>query len=123
MYKGKKVVIGITGGIAAYRSFELIRELKNEKIDVYAAMTRSAVKFIGKDTIIALTEHPVFSNLFERIHLIESKTDIAHVALGSWADCFIVMPATNHIVSQNLHQAKETILSALPLWHQTAAKL
>ncbi len=100
MYKGKKVVIGITGGIAAYRSFELIRELKNEKIDVYAAMTRSAVKFIGKDTIVALTEHPVFSNLFERIHFIESKTDITHVALGSRADCFIVMPATNHIVSK-----------------------
>ncbi len=100
MYKGKKVVMGITGGIAAYKTFELIRELKNKKIDVYAAMTKSAVRFIGKDSIIALTEHPVFYDLFERIHLDESKTDITHIALGGMADCFIVMPATNHIVSK-----------------------
>lgn len=100
MYKGKKVVMGITGGIAAYKTFELIRELKNKGIDVYAAMTRSAVRFIGKDTIVALTEHPVFYDLFERIHLDESKTDITHIALASMADCFIVIPATNHIVSK-----------------------
>ncbi|NOZ84510.1 MAG: bifunctional phosphopantothenoylcysteine decarboxylase/phosphopantothenate--cysteine ligase CoaBC [Epsilonproteobacteria bacterium] len=115
MYRGKKVVMGITGGIAAYKAFELIRELKNEGIDVYAAMTNSAIELIGYQTIVVLTEHPVFKNLFDRIHIHGSATDITHVALGSWADCFIVLPATNHIVSKLASGAGDDPVSLVAL--------
>ncbi len=100
MYRGKKVVIGITGGIAAYRVLSLIRELKNEQMELYAVMTNSARRLIGEETVTILTEHPVFKDLFERIHIEGSKTDITHIALGQWADCFVVAPATNHIIAQ-----------------------
>ena len=61
----KKIAIGVTGGIAAYKSFELIRELKKSGAEVRVAMTDSARKFVTNLTLATLSENPVLDSLFE----------------------------------------------------------
>ena len=82
------VVLGVTGGIAAYKSADLIRRLKEQDLDVQVITTKSALKFVGETTFAALSGHPVISDIWNNAHEVE------HVNVAKKADAIVVAPAT-----------------------------
>jgi len=94
--KGARIVVGVAGGIAAYKAAELVRLLDKAGAHVDVAMTARAQKFIGAMTFQALTRRPVFTNLFD---LTEEAT-IGHIQLADRADLVIVAPATANMISR-----------------------
>ena len=86
MIKGKKILLGITGSIAAYKSIYLVRLLVKAGAEVKVILTPAAKDFVSKLTLSTLSGNPVFINLFDN----ESWTN--HVMLGRWADMMIIAP-------------------------------
>ena len=82
------VVLGVTGGIAAYKSAEIIRRLKDEEFDVQVIATPSALKFIGETTLAALSGHEVISNIWDK------PEEVKHVQIAKKASVILVAPAT-----------------------------
>ena len=94
MIKGSRIVVGITGGIAAYKAVEVIRELQRKGADVLVAVTPSALRFIGEATLSAISGKPVYKDLFQ------SNGSVSHVSISSWGDCFLVVPATANTIAK-----------------------
>lgn len=90
MLKGKKIVLGITGSIAAYKSCLIIRELIKQGAEVQVVITPSGKEFITPITLSALTSKPVISEFFSQ----RDGTWHSHVDLGLWADAMLIAPAT-----------------------------
>jgi phosphopantothenoylcysteine decarboxylase/phosphopantothenate--cysteine ligase len=118
MPEGCKVLLGVCGGIAAYKSAELVRDLQRHGADVRVVMTRSAQEFVQPLTFASLTGHKVFTNLWE------SPADasvIEHIAQAHWADVFVIAPATANTLAKLAHGIADDFLSATYL--ATAAKV
>lgn len=96
MLKGKKIVLGITGGIAAYKSAELTRALIKEGAQVKVIMTKSATEFITPLTLQTLSQNQVYTDMF----VPTEKYDMAHIALAEYADAFVIAPATGNIIGK-----------------------
>ena len=94
MIKGSRIVVGITGGIAAYKAVEVIRELQRKGADVVVAVTPSALRFIGEATLSAISGKPVYKDLFQ------SNGSVSHVSISSWGDCFLIVPATANTIAK-----------------------
>lgn len=92
-FEGKHVVVGITGGIAAYKAAELVSQLRQRGADVHCIMTEHATKLISPITFGELSGHDVTVDMFANI----SHWDVQHIALARLADLFIVAPATANI--------------------------
>lgn len=91
---GRRVLLGVTGGIAAYKAAFLARLLREGGAEVEVVMTSAATRFVGPDTFAALTSRPVHSDVFE-------QTDIVlHVRLARDADVAVVAPATANIMAK-----------------------
>ena len=90
MLKGKKIVLGITGSIAAYKSCLIIRELIKAGAEVQVVITPAGKEFITPITLSALTQKPVISDFFSQ----RDGTWYSHVALGLWADAMLIAPCT-----------------------------
>ena len=90
MLKGKKIVLGVTGSIAAYKAALLVRLLVKEGAEVQVVMTPAAKEFITPLTLSTLSGRPVLSEFFNS----DSGAWNSHVELGLWADAMIVAPAT-----------------------------
>lgn len=90
MLKGKKIVLGITGSIAAYKSCLIIRELVKRGAEVQVVITPAGREFITPITLSALTQKPVISDFFSQ----RDGTWHSHVALGLWADAMLIAPCT-----------------------------
>lgn len=90
MLKGKKIVLGITGSIAAYKSCLIIRELVKAGAEVQVVITPAGKEFITPITLSALTQKPVISDFFSQ----RDGTWHSHVALGLWADAMLIAPCT-----------------------------
>ena len=90
MLKGKKIVLGITGSIAAYKSCIIIRELVKRGAEVQVVITPAGKEFITPITLSALTQKPVVSEFFSQ----RDGTWNSHVALGQWADAMLIAPCT-----------------------------
>ena len=90
MMKGKKIVLGITGSIAAYKSCLIIRELVKRGAEVQVVITPAGKEFITPITLSALTQKPVISDFFSQ----RDGTWHSHVALGLWADAMLIAPCT-----------------------------
>ena len=90
MLKGKKIVLGITGSIAAYKSCLIIRELVKRGAEVQVVITPAGKEFITPVTLSALTQKPVISDFFSQ----RDGTWHSHVALGLWADAMLIAPCT-----------------------------
>ena len=91
---GRRVLLGVTGGIAAYKSAYLARLLRERGAEVQVVMTPAATRFVGPDTFSALTGKPVHSDIFER-------TDVVlHVRLAHQADAAVVAPATANMLAK-----------------------
>nr|MBP9192856.1 phosphopantothenoylcysteine decarboxylase [Ignavibacteria bacterium] len=104
MLKGKKILLGISGGIAAYKICYLVRMLVKEGAEVKIIMTPSAVNFVSPLTLSALSKNEVIINMFpsnpdlSKVEKIETKT--WHVNLGIWADIFVIAPATANTIAK-----------------------
>nr|WP_283107936.1 bifunctional phosphopantothenoylcysteine decarboxylase/phosphopantothenate--cysteine ligase CoaBC [Shewanella basaltis] len=96
MLTNKKVLLGIGGGIAAYKSADLIRRLKERGADVRVIMTQSAMEFITPLTIQALSGHPVASDLLDPA----AEAAMGHIELARWADVVLLAPATANLMAR-----------------------
>jgi len=94
--KKKCVVLGVTGGIAAYKACELLRLLQKRGMDVYVVMTKHACQFVAPLTFETLSGHPVAVDTFER----PATWEVEHIALAKRADLFLIAPATANIIGK-----------------------
>jgi phosphopantothenoylcysteine decarboxylase/phosphopantothenate--cysteine ligase len=99
MMKGKTIVLGVCGGIAAYKSAELTRRLIDAGADVHVMMTRAAQAFITPLTLQTLSGHPVHTDLFD----LTAEQEISHIALADIADAILIAPATADILAKVAH--------------------
>ncbi len=96
MLTGKNIVVGVTGGIAAYKAADVVSRLKKLGANVYVIMTQHSTKFVQPLTFQSLSQNYVVTDMFE-----DPKTwDVEHIALAKRADLFIVVPATANIVGK-----------------------
>jgi len=94
--KKKCIVLGVTGGIAAYKACELLRLLQKRGMDVYVVMTKHATQFVAPLTFETLSGHPVAVDTFER----PATWEVEHIALAKRADLFLIAPATANIIGK-----------------------
>lgn len=88
------IVVGITGGIAAYKAVSLVRSLVLAGHDVHVVVTENALRFVGRPTLEAISRNPVHSDLYEGV------SEVRHVAIGQAADLIVVAPATAHTLAK-----------------------
>ncbi len=92
----KRILLGVTGGIAAYKSAELIRRLQDQGADVRVVMTRAAAEFITPLTLQALSGHPVHQDLLDP----ETESVMGHIELARWADVILIAPASANFIAR-----------------------
>ena len=92
----KKILIIIGGGIAAYKSLDLIRLLKKNNVEIKTILTNSGKQFVTSLSLTTLTGTRTFENIFDK----DSEAEIDHIALSRWADIIIVMPTTANFMSK-----------------------
>jgi phosphopantothenoylcysteine decarboxylase/phosphopantothenate--cysteine ligase len=109
MLKGKKVVLGVTGGIAAYKAAEFVRLLVKEEVDVHVVMTENAQKFITPLTFQTLSGNSVASDPFALLE----NAQIGHIALADLAELVVILPATANIIGKIAHGIADDFLSTL----------
>jgi phosphopantothenoylcysteine decarboxylase/phosphopantothenate--cysteine ligase len=110
MGEQRHVVVGVSGGIAAYKAAEVVRGIQKAGHEVRVVMTKSATEFVGPMTFEALTGRPVLTDLFEF-----ERTPIAHVELGEWADLMVVVPATANVCAKLATGIADDALTATAL--------
>ena len=106
MLRGKKIVLGITGSIAAYKACLIIRLLKKKGAEVQVVITPSGKEFITPITLSALSENPVISEFFAQ----KDGTWHSHVSLGLWADAFLVAPCTASTLAKMANGVADNML-------------
>ncbi|MDX3692739.1 bifunctional phosphopantothenoylcysteine decarboxylase/phosphopantothenate--cysteine ligase CoaBC [Streptomyces europaeiscabiei] len=100
-----KVVLGVSGGIAAYKACELLRRLTESGHDVRVVPTDSALHFVGAATWSALSGHPVSTEVWESVH------EVPHVRIGQEADLVVVAPATADMLAKAAHGLADDLLT------------
>jgi phosphopantothenoylcysteine decarboxylase/phosphopantothenate--cysteine ligase len=109
MLKGKKIVLGVTGGIAAYKAAEFVRLLVKGEANVHVVMTQNAQKFVAPLTFQTLSGNPVVTDPFA---LLEGA-EIGHVALADLAELVVILPATANIIGKIAHGIADDFLSTM----------
>lgn len=107
MLYGKHVVLGVSGGIAAYKSCELVSRLKKLGADVHVIMTRNAEEFVAPLSFETLSDNKVVRGMFEE----REEHDVRHVALAKLADVFVVAPATANVIAKFARGIADDMLS------------
>ncbi|MDD5476352.1 MAG: bifunctional phosphopantothenoylcysteine decarboxylase/phosphopantothenate--cysteine ligase CoaBC [Syntrophales bacterium] len=115
MLKGKNILLGITGGIAAYKAAELVRMFVAREASVKAVMTANAEYFITPVTLETLTGNRVYSDTFKPT----GERDIAHIGLAKWADMTVIAPATANIVGKIAAGIADDLLSTIMVTMKT----
>ena len=113
-----RVVVGVSGGIAAYKAAELVRVLQRQTVEVHVVMTESAQKFVQPLTFAALTGHKVITSLWDEGDpgaAAPEQNGIDHIAEAQWADALVVAPATANILAKFAHGIADDFLSTLYL--------
>ncbi|MCK1813038.1 bifunctional phosphopantothenoylcysteine decarboxylase/phosphopantothenate--cysteine ligase CoaBC [Streptomyces sp. XM4011] len=100
-----KVVLGVSGGIAAYKACELLRRLTESGHDVRVLPTANALRFVGAPTWAALSGHPVETEVFEDVH------EVPHVRIGQQADLLVIAPATADLLAKAAHGRADDLLT------------
>jgi phosphopantothenoylcysteine decarboxylase/phosphopantothenate--cysteine ligase len=113
----KRIIVGISGGIAAYKSAEIVRRLQDRGAEVRVVMTPSAEEFIRPLTLQALSGHPVHADLLDP----EAEAGMGHIELARWADLLLIAPATADFIASMVHGRGNSLLNAIYL--ATAAKV
>lgn len=115
---GKKILLGISGGIAAYKCCELVRLYKKSGAEVRVIMTPSALNFVSPVTLSALSGNEVMINMFPEVdpnssETVETKT--WHIYTGLWADVFVIAPATANTIAKIVHGISDNFLTTTVL--------
>ena len=110
-FAGKKVLLGVSGGIAAYKAAEIVRLLVKAGAEVHVAMTAHAKEFITPLTLQTLSGNPVLTDTFDTA----SGADIKHTSLGDEADLVILAPATANLIAKLAHGLADDFLSTAML--------
>ncbi len=108
---GKHIVLGVTGGIAAYKSCEIVSMLRKRKAEVRVIMTKNATQFVQPLTFETLSNAPVVTDTFVR----EGTWEVEHIALAKWADLFLIAPATANIIAKMACGIADDMLSTTVL--------
>ena len=108
--RNKEILLGVTGGIAAYKCCELIRLLVKAGARVQVVMTEAAEKFVSPITFQTLTGNPVYSALFEK-----NANPLVHIELADRAELLVVAPATANIIGKMANGIADDLLSTLYL--------
>jgi len=113
IFSGKKIIFGVTGGIAAYKSCFLVRELAKRNAEVRVVMTPSAVEFISPLTFSTLSNYNVLVNTFPSTQ--KDGTDVStwHIDYARWADLMIIAPATINTIAKIAHGFADNALTTL----------
>ena len=105
MLKEKRIVLGVSGGIAAYKACDLVSRLKKRGAQVRVVLTKHACEFVPPLTFETLSGNPAYTDAFDR------KFEIEHVALAKWADAVVIAPATANILAKMAAGIADELLS------------
>lgn len=111
MFTGKKILVGVAGGIAAYKAAELVSRLRKLHAEVHVAMTKSATEFITPLTLRSLSANPVYVDMFGE----PKHWNVEHIALAEHIDAVIVAPATANILAKMTTGLADDFLSTVLL--------
>jgi len=115
MLNEKKILLGITGGIAAYKAAYIVRELKRLGADVRVIMTHSATQFITPLTLSTLSNHEVIVSLWPKSTYESTDLGVRHVDLGLWADAMLILPATANTIAKLANGVADNALTSTAL--------
>jgi phosphopantothenoylcysteine decarboxylase / phosphopantothenate---cysteine ligase len=118
-FTGKEIVLGVSGGIAAYKACEIVRELTKEGANVRVVLTAAGEKFITPLTLQTLSRNPVATDLFSLI----SESEIGHIALAQRADLLMIAPATANIIGKIRNGIADDMLSTIVMAAKAAMLL
>jgi phosphopantothenoylcysteine decarboxylase/phosphopantothenate--cysteine ligase len=107
----KHILLAISGGIAAYKSAELVRLLRKQGAEVRVVMTSSAMQFVSPLTFQALSGNPVHTELLDA----DAENAMGHISLARWADALVIAPATANTIAKCSHGLADDLLSTLYL--------
>jgi phosphopantothenoylcysteine decarboxylase/phosphopantothenate--cysteine ligase len=107
----KRILLGITGGIAAYKSADLARRLRDAGAEVRVVMTASATEFITPLTLQAVSGHPVYQHLLDT----DAEAAMSHISLARWADAILVAPASANFLARLAQGRADDLLSTICL--------
>lgn len=114
MLSGKRIILGVTGGIAAYKAAFLLRAFQKEGADVRVTMTPSATRFVGSETFASLSKTEVAIDIFP-----ESGSDpdawTRHIQWGEWGDLFVIAPCTANTLAKIAHGMADNMLTSTVL--------
>ena len=109
MLRNKAIIVGITGGIAAYKTAELVRELTKREANVHVVMTKNAMEFVTPLTFQTLSGNPVVHEMFELF----AGSKIGHIALSDIADQMVIVPATANIIGKIANGIADDFLTTM----------
>jgi phosphopantothenoylcysteine decarboxylase / phosphopantothenate---cysteine ligase len=109
--QGARVLLGVTGGIAAYKSADLVRRLRDAGAQVRVVMTEAATHFVGEATFQALSGHPVRRSLWDPA----AEAAMGHIELARWADLLLIAPASADLLARLAHGLADDLLSTVAL--------
>lgn len=114
MLSGKRIILGVTGGIAAYKAAFLLREFQKAGAEVRVTMTPEATRFVGVETFSSLSKHEVAVDVFPED---QAATDswTKHISWGQWADLFVIAPCTANTLAKVAHGISDNMLTATVL--------
>ncbi|HVL88717.1 MAG TPA: bifunctional phosphopantothenoylcysteine decarboxylase/phosphopantothenate--cysteine ligase CoaBC [Actinomycetota bacterium] len=104
--RGARILLGVTGGIAAYKAVEICRLLQKAGAEVRVIMTKAATRFVGQATFAAITHHPAPADVFD------DADQTLHVRLARWADLMIVAPATANTIAKAANGIADDLVSS-----------
>lgn len=107
----KRILLGVTGGIAAYKAAELTRRLQDQGADVRVVMTKAATEFITPLTMQALSTHPVHTDILDT----ETESVMGHIELARWADLVLIAPASANFIARLVSGQGDDLLTTLCL--------
>jgi phosphopantothenoylcysteine decarboxylase/phosphopantothenate--cysteine ligase len=106
-----KVLLGVTGSIAAYKAAELVRLFQKRGDDVKVVMTKGATEFVTELTFRTISQHPVYVEMFPRTD--EWRPE--HISLGEWPDVFVVAPCTANVIAKLANGIADDLLTCTAL--------
>lgn len=113
MLSGKRIILGVTGGIAAYKAVFLLREFQKAGAEVRVTMTPSATRFVGLETFASLSGHDVAIDIFPDEE--EATEWTRHINWGEWADLFVIAPCTGNTLAKIANGISDNMLTATVL--------
>lgn len=105
--QGKNIIVGITAGIAAYKAIEVVSRLRKQGANVKVVMTKNAKNLVSTLTLGEISGHPVVHDMWEEIH----DWNVEHISLATWADAYLIVPATANIIGKIANGIADDMLS------------